>query len=249
MRAVQIALRVLDTVSRRQPVGVSELARELQLSKTTVQRSLLSLSQAGWIEPAHEQKTAWTLSVRALVVGGRAIDSRRGLRSIAIPIMETLRRATEETIHLFVRDGDWVVLIERLDGIKPVRMFNPVGGFAWMHRTSSGKSILANLPQAECDQYLARPLTTGQPRAALDVTAFLDELALIRERGFAINLSANQPDVSAVSAAIFDANRQPIGAISISGPSDRISESLCIERGPLVSDAARQATMGMRLRR
>ncbi|MGH7748260.1 MAG: IclR family transcriptional regulator, partial [Candidatus Dormibacteria bacterium] len=160
MRSVEVALHVLEAVADRQPVGVSELSRRLAISKTTIQRSLQTLAKAGWIEPAGESRTAWSLSIRPLVVGGRA-DWPRGLRSIAIPVMEELRRQVEETIHLMVRDKNTVVLIERLDGIRPVRVFNPLGSRAQIHRTSSGKAVLAHLPADEYAAYMARRLTHG----------------------------------------------------------------------------------------
>src|SRR5258707_2236 len=128
MKSVRVAIAVLETVAFHQPVGVSDVARRLGLSKTTAQRALTTLHAAGWIEPAEEVRTAWALAIRALVVGGLATDARRGLRSIAVPVMDDLRRTTEETIHLFVRNDDQVVLVERLDGIKPVKVFNPLGG-------------------------------------------------------------------------------------------------------------------------
>ena len=249
MKSVRVAIAVLEDVAFHQPVGVSDLARRLGLSKTTAQRALTTLHAAGWIEPAEEVRTAWALSIRALVVGGLAIDARRGLRSIAVPVMEDLRRTTEETIHLFVRNEDQVVLVERLDGIKPVKVFNPLGGRALLHRTSSGKAVLANLPASEIEAYLRHPMTTGRTHMAVDPQELRRELELIRSRGFAVNLAQNQPNVSAIGAAVLDEHNQAIGAVTISAPSDRLSEATCLELGPAVSDAARRITLGMRLRR
>jgi IclR family acetate operon transcriptional repressor len=249
MRSVRVALQVLEDVAIHQPVGVSEIARRLGLSKTTAQRALTTLHAADWIEPAEDARTAWVLAIRALVVGGHAVDARRGLRSIAVPVMEELRRATEETIHLFVRSEDKVVLIERLDGIRPVRVFNPLGGYALLHRTSSGQAVMAHLPPAELEAYLARPMTAGRARAPIDPKALREELGLVRARGFAINLAQNQPDVSAVGAPIFGAEEHAIAAITISAPPERLPEATCLALGPVVSDAARRITLGMRLRR
>jgi IclR family acetate operon transcriptional repressor len=207
----------------------------------------MSLHKAGWIEPADDVRRSWALSMHALVVGGRAVESRGGLRSIAVPVMEELRRATQETIHLLVRYRDYVVLIERLDGIKPVRVFNPFGGRARLHRTSSGKAILAHLSKPEIDAYL-KGLSSTARFAPLRPKIFLAELALVRERGFAMNLRENQPGVNAVGSAIFEANRHPIAAITVSAPSERMPPALCATRGALVSDAARRITMGLGLR-
>jgi IclR family acetate operon transcriptional repressor len=243
-----LSLRIVEEIASRQPVGASELARRLDLSKTTVHRALTSLHEAGWIEPTEEGRRSWRLSIQALIVGGRAIESRSGLRSVAVPVMEELRRLTEETIHLLVRYGDRVVLIERLDGIKPVRIFNPFGGRARLHRTSSGKAILAHLQKEELEAYLAQPLTAARTRAPIDKTALVAELAVVRSRGFAVNLGDNQPDTNAVGAAILDDRGQPIAAITISAPADRLHDSLCRAHGPYVTDAARRIALGIALR-
>ena len=248
MRPVLLSLRIVEEIASRQPVGTSELARRLDLSKTTVHRALMSLHEAGWIEPTEEARRSWRLSIHALVVGGRAADTRAGLRSIALPVMEDLRRATEETIHLLVRYRERVVLIERLDGIKPVRVFNPFGGRARLHRTSSGKAILAHLPQVERDAYLRMPLTSARTRAPIDIAALKKELALIRRRGFAVNLGDNHPDANAVGAAIVDEREHPIAAITVSSPAERMPDALCVARGALVADAARKIALGLRSR-
>ncbi len=248
MRPVLLSLRIVEEIASRQPIGTSELARRLELSKTTVHRALMSLSEAGWIEPTEEARKSWRLSIHALVVGGRAVESRAGLRSIAIPVMEDLRRATEETIHLLVRYQERVVLIERLDGIKPVRVFNPFGGRARLHRTSSGKAILANLPRAELDAYLSGRLTSARTRAPIDKDALAAELTEIRKRGYAVNLGDNHPGANAVGAAIIDERAHPIAAITVSAPAERMTEKLCVARGTLVSEAARKIALGLRSR-
>jgi IclR family transcriptional regulator, acetate operon repressor len=245
MRPVRISLQILEEVASRQPVGASELARQLDLSKTTVHRALVTLAEAGWIEPTGEARKSWQLSLHALVVAGRAVESQLALRSIALPVMEGLRRSTEETIHLVTRYRDSVVLIERLDGIKPVRVFHPFGGRAPFHVTSSGKAILANLPQLELDSYLQTRSSRGGTNTSINQRALVKELQLVRRQGFAINLGQNVPDAHSVGAAIMGERDQPIAAITISAPSERMPEKLCVARGKLISDAARRISLGL----
>jgi IclR family acetate operon transcriptional repressor len=246
MRPVRISLQILEEVASRQPIGTSELARCLDLSKTTVHRALISLSEAGWIEPTGEARKSWQLSLHALVVAGRAVESQLALRSVAIPVMEGLRRLTEETVHLVTRYRDSVALIERLDGIKPVRIFHPFGGRAPLYRTSSGKAILANLPQAELEAYIQGNLSDGNAGSVAKVQALLRELQVVRRRGFAVNLGQNVPDANAVGAAIIDEGGRPIAAITISAPSERMPEKLCLARGEMIKDAARRISLGLR---
>jgi IclR family acetate operon transcriptional repressor len=237
----------MEEIAARQPIGVSDLARALGLSKTTAHRGLATLADAGWIETSGDRRALWSLSVRALTVGGRAVDSHRGLRGIAVPVMEDLRRSTEETIHLLVRDRTHVVLIERLDGIKPVRVFNPVGGRASIFRTSSGKAMLARLSAAELEPYV-EILRSRAEIGAQDAGEFLAELDLVRERGFALNLGSNQPDVHAVGSAVMDIEG-PVAAVTVSAPPERLLEATCEDIGPLVVDAARRISVGLRASR
>ena len=245
MRPVTISLQILEEVASRQPIGTSELARQLELSKTTVHRALMSLAEAGWIEPSGEARKSWQLSLRALMVAGKAMEPQSSLRSVAIPVMEELRRSTGETVHLVTRYCDSVVLIERLDGIKPVRVFHPFGGRAPLNVTSSGKAILASLPQAELDSYLKNGFSNGQHDASA-IHAFAKELQIVRKRGFALNLGQNVPDAHSVGAAIMGEGDRPVAAITISAPSERMPEKLCMARGNLIKDAARRISLGLR---
>jgi IclR family acetate operon transcriptional repressor len=247
-KSVLVALRVMEEIAAHQPIGVSDLARLLGLSKTTTHRALLTLAEAGWIEATGDRRSLWSLSVRALTVGGRAVDSMRGLRGVAVPVMEDLRRSTGETIHLLVPERTHVVLIERLDGIKAVRVFNPVGGRASIFRTSAGKAILSKLPAVELAPYI-EILRSRAELGAQDADEFLAELDLVRRRGFALNLGSNQPDVHAVAAAIVDTNGVPLAGVTVSAPPERLTEAMCVRFAPLVMDAARRISVGLRASR
>lgn len=248
-RSVLTALRILEGIAERQPVGVTDLASALGLSKTTAHRALLTLAEAGWAEATEDRRSLWSLSVRALTVGGRAIDSQGGLRGVAVPVMEDLRRSTEETIHLMVLDHTHVILIERLDGIRPVRVFNPVGGRASVYRTASGKAMLARLPAAGLQVCLDILESRSGEAGVQPVGDFVAELQRVRDRGYALNLGQNQADVHAVGAAIVDHLGHPIAAVTVSAPPERLTESVCGAIGPLVVDAARRISVGLRASR
>jgi DNA-binding IclR family transcriptional regulator len=71
----------------------------------------------------------------------------------------------------------------------------------------------------------------------------------VRRRGFALNLGSNQPDVHAVAAAIIDIDGQPVAAVTVSAPPERLPEKVCERIGPLVVDAARRISVGLRASR
>jgi len=131
-------LRVLEEVAARQPIGVGELARVLDMPKSSVQRALVTLHTAGWIRPAAGEVTRWVITTRALAVGGRASDDL-DLRGAALPIMEGLRRQTEETIHLTIPEDGKMVLIERLETDKPVRTSMALGHALPLHASAMAR--------------------------------------------------------------------------------------------------------------
>jgi len=245
MRPVELAFQLVELLSLHQPVGVGQLARLADIPKSTAQRTLHALKKTGWVEPSAGDRPLWRLTMRALVASGRANLEHRSLRSLALPVMEELRRATEETVHLTCRFQNILVLVERLDGIKPVRYFFPYGGTSNLHSTATGKAILASLPQIELDEFLGRPLRTLTPHTLTDPDALRRDLAQARERGYAVNLGGNIANVHGVGAAILDPDGRPFSALSVSAPGDRFPVELAERFGPLVADAARRVSLGV----
>jgi IclR family acetate operon transcriptional repressor len=244
MRPVQIALQLVEALAAHQPAGVTELAQLIKVPRSTAQRALMALHRFGWIQFADEKRGTWTLSTRALIAAGRANQSHGTLRGIAIPVMEELRRATQETVHLLVRQGNSVVLVERLDGILPVEQFRPFGSDAPLTLPASGKSILAALPDKEIAQILREPIPQRSPSSVTDPAKLKKELLSIRKLGFAITQGGNRFNVGAVGAAIVDGLNRPFAALSVSGPLARMTLKRCQRFGPQVSDAARRISMG-----
>lgn len=237
MRNVLNTLRVLEEVAARQPIGVGELARALGMPKSTVQRALLTLNEAGWIRAAPGEVTRWVLTTKALVVGGRASEDL-GLRNAAVPIMEDLRRRTEETIHLTVPEDDKVVLIERLETAKPVRISMALGHALPLHASANGKAVLANSGPDTIRRLLGRELPRYTDSTITDPDELRAELAAIRDRGFATNHGEWRSDVGSVAAAVLDGGGRAIASLSVNIPVSRLSEESEATFGVAVSAAA-----------
>ncbi|WP_433510029.1 IclR family transcriptional regulator [Nonomuraea sp. CA-143628] len=232
MQNVINALRVLEEVADRQPVGVGELSRALGLPKSSVQRSLRTLHEAEWIRPAAGEVTRWQVTTKALHVGRRA---ELGLRDVALPVMEELRQRTGETVHLMVPEGDAVVLIERLETDKPLRIVLPLGIRLPLHASANGKAVLAHRtgPLGELPSYTGTTIT--------DPGALLAELEGVRARGYADNRGEWRSDIAAVAAAVLGPDG-PIAGLSVSTPASRMPDALRAEYGKLVTEAARTLT-------
>jgi len=245
MRPVETALNLLETLGRLQPAGVSELARELDLPKSTVQRALKTLADVGWIEAVSEEKGAWSLALRAGLSVGPADFAVRHLRAAAIPVMEELRRRTLESVYLAVRYEDQMALVERLDGINPVVHAWPLWRPGPLHPSSLGRAILATLPPEEIEAYLSRPLAKVTALTVIEPDKLRAELQRTRDRGFATAFRTNWPNENGVGAAIRNSRGIPFAAISVSAPVERVSESACDAMGDLLADAARRISLGL----
>jgi IclR family acetate operon transcriptional repressor len=242
MSSVQTALRVLEAVSERQPAGVSDIARQLDIPKTSAQRALTALRTAGWIRPASEQQpTRWVLTPRALIVGSRAGGDMR-LTALVRPLMERLHVDTRETIHLLVRESDDMVIVEHLESPHVVRSSYPLGTRVPMCATSSGKALLAELPPDQAEPVLARGLAAVTDLTITDPEKMRAELEQTRRRGYATNRGELDQDIRAVAAAILDAAGRPVASISISVPAQRMPGELWDRYGTMVAGAARLAS-------
>ncbi|MFI1015169.1 IclR family transcriptional regulator [Streptomyces sp. NPDC020965] len=238
MQNVLNALRALEEVAARQPIGVADLARAMDLPKSSVQRSLVTLHEAGWIRPTAQAPTRWLVTTKALHVG-RAATGELGLRDIAVPVMEELRRRTDETVHLAVPEAGKIVLIERLETSKAVRIILPLGQNLPPHASANGKAVLAASPAETVEHYLTEGLARFTDASITDPDLLRAELAEIRARGYATNSGEWRPDVSAVAAAVTPLGGSPVASISINVPTSRLTDESRSAYGIAVCEAAR----------
>jgi IclR family acetate operon transcriptional repressor len=244
MRAVLTTLRVLETVAELQPVGVSAIARATDIPKSSVQRCLVTLRQAGWLTSARADKAQWVLTGKALSIGMH-VSVELGLREAALATMQELRDETRETIHLSSYD-DALVIIDRLDSTEPVRTWLRLGTHIPLHASCSGRAVLAHLPGSEVDRMLAGHLERYSENTLADRDAVIADLRTVRARGYATVESGWRPGVGAVAAAVLDARGRPIGALAISVPVQRYDAARANRLGPLVAGAARTINTALR---
>jgi IclR family transcriptional regulator, acetate operon repressor len=241
MANVLTALRVLEGVSDHQPVGVSELSRELGVPKTTVQRALDTLQAGGWLNRSTDG--VWTLSLRSAVVGRRA-GQHRAVRELARPVMLRLSQATDEAVRLWMPQGHNVVLVESIDSTQPVRSVHPstFSGTLPMHAAAAGKCILALLPAAEVDALLTPPLRRLTPSTITHPDQLRALFTVIRKKGFAEAHNESADDVGDIAAAI-TADGRPVAAIALNVPNHRLTKRLTSSYGQLLVEAVSQLSL------
>lgn len=232
MSAIGTAIRVLEGVAAHQPIGVAELARQLQVPKSTVQRALNALAEVAWIEPDRASSTTrWVVTTRALAVaaqGGPELRSENVRR-----LMTKLRDEFNENVHLTVRHGDVIVIVDKVESTHGVRVYDPLGIPVALHASSSGKALLAAASIEDCAAYLDRRLEKFTDRTMVDRSALEDELHGIRERGYSINTGEWRPSVSGVAAVIpARGGGDAKAALAIAAPTERITAEQISRMGP-----------------
>lgn len=232
MRSVVTVFRILDEVASRQPVGVSELARILDLPKSTTQRGLNVLYELGWIRPEDSDTRRWSLTTKALSLGSQAREL--SLRELVLPVMRELQERTGENVHLAVPHGAWTVLIEKVDGSRSVRTFEQLGAFAPIYASATGKAILAHSTAEEVQAVIAQGLEAYTEHTITVAEDLREELQQIRTIGYAVNRGEWREDITAVGGAILDSRARPVAAISVSVPAHRLPASRVPSLGRLV---------------
>lgn len=239
VQSVARSFHVLEAVAALQPVGVAELSRRLELPKSTVQRSLTTLAELQWIEPAGNSFIQWSLGPKARrFAKNNGSDTR--LREAALSPMQSLRDDTGETIHLVVPTGATdVTIVERVDSTQAVRTFAELGQQAPIYTQSSGLAMLAHMPKSRVDAAISSGIKSFSKTGLRNEAELNHRLAEIRNKGYAVNLSMYRPDVCAIGVAIFDGDRSVVAGLAISMPQSRYNEAQTPRLGERARAAAR----------
>jgi DNA-binding IclR family transcriptional regulator len=216
-------LSLLEELSRSdRPLGITELSSRLNISKSNVHRMLQALVELRYVQ--QDGSAAYRASTRLWEIGSAVLE-RMDVRRIAGPFRDRLLEMTRETVHLSVLDGDEVVYIDKVDSPEPVRAYSQVGGRAPAYCVATGKAMLAWLTPSKL-QVLAGQLRPHSPRTIIDETVFLQDMARVREAGYAVNRGEWHESVYGIAAPIRDVRQNVVAAIGISGPASRIRPAM-----------------------
>ncbi|MGW0613602.1 IclR family transcriptional regulator [Streptomyces sp. NPDC002788] len=246
MKSVTRSLRILEAVAQHQPVTVGELTKIFGLPKSTVQRTLVTLAEAGWLRANRKDTTRWEIGARVLAVRPAALQGS-SLFAAAREPMVRLRDTVNETIHLSVPDAlQCMVVVDRVDCSHAVRTFHTVGDTSPLHATATGRAVLAHLPKQDVEEIITQGLERYSDTTPTDPDELRAELDRIRIDGYAVNRNQYRPDVCAIAAPILDEEGTPLATVAISMPDSRYDTDRLPEWGRLVADTAAEIS-GRRL--
>lgn len=222
LASVSNAARLLKEFGKGdREIGVSELARRLGIGKSTTHRLLHTLTVERLLE--QDPETGSYRLALAMHELGASVQASMDLHTAASPVIEQLRNMTKETIQIAVLDGRHVVYVERRESPQTIRLFGRVGHRNDAHSTSTGKVLLAFLPDDELDALLAGwRLPRKTPYTISDHETLRRQLAAVRAQGWAENVNESEVGVASVAAPIRDVRGVVVAALSIAGPVQRL---------------------------
>lgn len=233
---VQSVDRALELLEHLGDAGgslrLAELEARTGLPLPTVHRLVTSLVHNGYVR--QEPSRRYALGPRLIRLGELA---SRALGSWAVPHLYELVAQIGETANMAVLEGDAVVYVAHVPSAHSMRMFTEVGRRLPAHCTGVGKALLAQLGDDEVLALLGR---TGMPaqttRTHTDPETLLVELRAVRERGWAVDDGEQEVGVRCVAVPLPGA--PALAAVSVSGPSDRITAERVADIGPVLRSAA-----------
>jgi IclR family acetate operon transcriptional repressor len=224
-------------------LGVSEIARRLDLGKAVVHRILQTLVDTGLL--AYDAQTRlYSLGPTALSLGRNA-SRDSDLRAAGMPVISHLAAVTGETTTLTALLGHNRYYVGQIESSQPIRITINLGQQVPLTGGASGLSILAFMPEVDIDLALSRPITQYTELTQTDPDEIRERLALIRERGWATSSGERVVLSSSIAAPIFGLSGLPAGSLSVAFLASRIVGHSTDELATLVCESAAAASTSL----
>jgi DNA-binding IclR family transcriptional regulator len=220
VQSVDRALSVLEILAAQGEAGVTEVAAELGVHKSTAFRLVTALESRGFVEQLAD-RGKYRLGFGIVRLAGAAaaqLDIAREGR----PLCEALAADLEETVNIAILDTDRAVNVSQARGPAALSTHNWVGQGTPLHATSSGKVLLAYAPDAVRKGVLSRELPRFTAATITDPEVLQQHLDRIVEQGWGSTVEEYEGGLNAVAAPVRDAAGDVVAAISVSGPSFRL---------------------------
>lgn len=220
VRTAETIFETLELLERNDGATVTEVAQERDCAKSTAHRHLSTLSEMGYVVREGDE---FHVGLRFLKLGQHARTRQEG-EGLAKEKVEEIAGQTGERAQFLVEEHGQAVYLHRSFGEHAVRTDPGIGSRIPLHATAAGKSILAHLPESKrfdiIEQSEFEPITD---HTITDTDELFDELDTIRDRGYSFNRQENLEGLHAVGVPVSDSDGKIIGALSVSGPTHRLT--------------------------
>ena len=234
VQSVDRAATILEILARTGEVGVTELARELGVHKSTAFRLVAALERHHLVEQ-HIGRGKYRLGPGILRLAG-ATTSRLDIVQESRPVTRRLAQHTGETVNIAVLSDGAALYMDQVAGSSALQPHNWVGQRIPLHATSNGKVLLSAMDPAGIHHEVpALPSFTTNTITSIDV--LLEELAEVRSRGYALAVDELEIGLTAVAAPVRNAHGEVQASLSVSGPTFRLD----VRRVPRLAEAVMTA--------
>ncbi|MGZ4267803.1 MAG: IclR family transcriptional regulator [Solirubrobacteraceae bacterium] len=242
IQSIERAATILRLLSGRRRAGVVDLAGEMNLPKGTVHGILQTLRDVGFVEQDPETGK-YQLGPALLHMGSSYLDGNE-LRTRALNWSDSLASRANESVRIGTLHEGQVLIVHHVFRPDDTVQALDVGSLRPAHATAMGKVLLASHEYLVPDLVRAG-LQAYTPSTIVDGKRLLEELATVREQGFAYTVGELMRGEASIAAPITDRRGATVGAIGISGPEDRLCTSRKRPRSELVGyvrEAARSVS-------
>ncbi|MDD3169532.1 MAG: IclR family transcriptional regulator [Eubacteriales bacterium] len=237
IQSVERAIKILDTFAQQNnELGVTEIANMLELKKSTIFGILATLEKYGFVQQ-NPATGKYNLGLKLLELG-MIMQDNMDIRTVARPSLKDLVDQYKETVHLVIQDRDEVVNIDKIEGPSAINIRSRIGKRNPIHATGVGKCLLAYNEAHEIEKITGKELKRYTPNTITEPDLLKKELERIREKGYSIDHEEIEEGLRCIAAPIKDHRGRVIGAISLSGPSVRITDEKKEEIAESVKEAA-----------
>lgn len=244
--AVDKILRVLSLLRKEgREMSTFEIAKATGLNRSTVHKLAVSLNYHGMLD-RNETNKRYSLGI-ALVEYGQAVLSNLGTRQTAKGVLRDLVEYSGETAALSILYGTKTVIVDVVDAKAALRVSPTMGMVSPATTTSNGKAVLAWLAESQVAKIIQKEGLPALTRKSITTPeVFQAELAAIRKRGYALDCEEYTERLHAVSAPVFNSEGEVIGALSIIGPSFRMTQQHMRRFGKRCVETARRLSAHLR---
>jgi len=224
--------------------GLVELANLSRLNISTAYRIASVLVKRGYLSQARK-RGKYSIGVKFLEFG---VIAKRTIKiaDLSIPFLEKLNKVTDESVNLAILDSNEVVYIERVESSHALRIFTQVGNRVPLHSTGVGKVLLAHMTEEEMERFFnSNCLISYTDNTITDLSRLKKQLSVIKRKGVAMDNEEMELGVKCVASPVRDWNGNVVAAISISGPSARLTSKRMEELRPLIKSCALEISRAM----
>jgi IclR family acetate operon transcriptional repressor len=235
------AINIVEILAQRSDGGISlsDLSALIRMPKSSTHRYLGTLQELGLAE--RKDGDRYFLGAKVIEIAGVFL-AKSDLRNESQVVMNELAEKTGEIVHLAVPSSREVVYIAKVESLHPMGMASYIGTRSPMYCTSLGKAILAFSGPDLIELVLSGGLEARTAHTKTSSSALRAELVNIRLQGFAIDDEENEPGIRCVGAPVLDYSGKAIGAISISGPCERITLEQAMQLGPVIRECTQRVS-------